>query len=161
MFSRKSKKPDQNSSQIDSLIGAGVHITGEVRFKGGLRLEGLVEGHVANADGIPGNLVVGPLGVIEGDIRVTNLIVDGTVRGSIYAEKGVELGRTARVLGNIHYGALEMHSGAVFEGYMVSHQTPLLDCSDSSETVVCQLPVESAEHVEKQKPEEKPPAENA
>jgi predicted acyltransferase (DUF342 family) len=63
--------------------------------------------------------------VVQDDsLRAT---IDGTIRGSIYAEKGVELGRTARVLGNIHYGALEMHAGAVFEGHMVSHQTPLLD----------------------------------
>jgi cytoskeletal protein CcmA (bactofilin family) len=131
MFSRKSKKPEQAHGRIDSLIGEGVHIIGEVRFKGGLRLEGRVNGSVCNDDTNAGALVVGPLGLIEGDVNVTNLIVDGTIRGSIYAQKGVELGRTARILGNIHYGSLEMHSGAVFEGHMVSHQTPLLEYVDA------------------------------
>ncbi|MEY4593348.1 MAG: hypothetical protein RIR18_2243 [Pseudomonadota bacterium] len=145
MFSRKSKKPEQSHGRIDSLIGEGVHIIGEVRFKGGLRLEGRVNGSVCNDETNVGALVVGPLGVIEGDVNVTNLIVDGTIRGSIYAQKGVELGRTARVLGNIHYGFLEMHSGAVFEGHMVSHQTSLLEYVDAEATQIEDKTPESAE----------------
>lgn len=150
---RKSKKAEPTSSRIDSLIGDGVVITGEVCFQGGLRLEGRVVGNVVTDAESSGVLVVGPLGVIEGDVRVTNLIIDGTIRGSIYAEKGVELGRTARVLGNIHYGALEMHSGAVFEGHMVSHQTPLLD--STAEVVVEKLEVRSDEVVIQPEPNEK------
>lgn len=153
MFSRKAKKNEHTPGRIDSLIGAGVHITGEVRFKGGLRLEGSVNGNVANTDEMAGTLVVGPMGFIEGDVRVTNLIVDGTVRGSIYAEKGVELGRTARVLGNIHYGSLEMHAGAVFEGHMVSHETPLL-----LEASVSQLSEKVVDSVAEQLPEDLPAA---
>lgn len=125
---RKNRKTESATGRIDSLIGKGVEITGEVAFKGGLRLEGRVNGSIVLAPGCEGTLVVGPQGIVDGDVRVTHLIIDGTVKGSAYAEKGVELGPTARVLGNVHYGSLEMHAGAVFEGHMISHQTPLLDC---------------------------------
>lgn len=125
----KSKK-EISTNRIDSLIGEGTEIIGDIRFKGGLRLEGRIQGNVSVGDE-PGVLMVGPIGQIEGDIRVTHLIVDGTVRGSVYAEQGIELRPTARVLGNIHYGSLEMHAGAVFEGHMVCHQTPLLLATES------------------------------
>ena len=123
---RKNKKPEGNTNRIDSLIGEGTEIHGDIHFKGGVRIEGRLLGNIQNMEGSQGVLVVGPMGVIEGDVRVTHLIVDGCIQGSVYAEIAIELGRTARVLGNIHYGKLEMHSGAVFEGHMVSHETPLL-----------------------------------
>lgn len=124
MFSSK-KKAEVNTNRIDSLIGEGTVIQGNVTFQGGLRMEGKVIGNVLVGDA-PGVFMLGPKGEVEGDIKVTHLIVDGTIRGSVYAENMVELRPTARVLGNIHYGTLEIHSGAVFEGHMVSHKVPLL-----------------------------------
>lgn len=143
MFGR-SHKNDVSPNRIDSLIGEGTEIVGNVQFKGGLRLEGRIQGNVSVGDE-PGVLMVGPIGQIEGDIRVTHLIVDGTIRGSVYAEKGIELRPTARVLGNIHYGTLEMHAGAVFEGHMVSHQTPLLLASESPSTQTLDAPHDSSD----------------
>lgn len=130
MFGKNNKRA-ASANRIDSLIGEGTEIHGNMCFKGGLRLEGRVQGNISVGDE-PGVLMVGPAGQIEGDVHVTHLIVDGTIRGSVYADHGIELRPTARVLGNIHYGSLEMHAGAVFEGHMVSHQIPLLLSNEPS-----------------------------
>lgn len=141
MFGKRQK--ELHTSRIDSLIGEGTDIHGDICFKGGLRLEGRIQGNISVGEE-HGVLMVGPAGQVEGDIRVTHLIVDGTVRGSLYAEQGIELRPTARVLGNLHYGTLEIHAGAVFEGHMVSHQTPLLLTKESSSTQILDAPAQSA-----------------
>lgn len=139
MFGSNKKKEEVNTNRIDSLIGEGTIIQGDIQFQGGLRMEGKIIGNVQIGD-VPGVLMLGPKGEVEGDIQVTHLIVDGTIRGSIHAENMVELRPTARVLGNIHYGALEIHPGAVFEGHMVSHKIPLLSALSAPNATPESLP---------------------
>lgn len=126
MFFQKKDPSGVNTRQIDSLIAAGTELLGDLRFKGGLRLEGRVCGNIAGLPGETAVLMIGPQGSVEGDIQVSHLIVEGAVHGAITVEQGVELGGTARVLGNMNYGSIEMHPGAIFEGHMISHKTPLL-----------------------------------
>lgn len=139
MFGSKKKSDEVNTNRIDSLIGEGTVIKGDVLFQGGLRMEGSIIGNVTIGDR-PGVFMLGPNGQVEGDIKATHLIVDGSIRGSIYAETMVELRPTARVLGNIHYGSLEIHAGAVIEGHMVSHKTPLLTAVPAEVTAGLDVP---------------------
>ena len=61
MFERKKHTPPQK--RIDSLIGAGTIVDGDVNFKGGLRIDGVVHGNVVSTEGEPGTLVISPIGV--------------------------------------------------------------------------------------------------
>lgn len=116
MFARKPSRPQ---NRIDSLIGAGTRIEGNVSFKGGLRIDGEVCGSVsAQADGAS-TLVLSEKAHIEGEVRVSHFVVNGTVIGPVYACETLELQAHSCVKGDVHYRTLEMHLGAVLEGRLV------------------------------------------
>jgi len=116
MFGKKGNKPQ---NRIDCLIGAGTAIEGDISFKGGLRVDGHVRGSVLAAGGEPSTLVLSELARIEGEIRVSHVVINGTVSGPIHAEEYVELQSKANVTGDVHYKTLEMHLGAVVQGRLV------------------------------------------
>jgi cytoskeletal protein CcmA (bactofilin family) len=115
MFSSKPKA----QNRIDSLIGAGTRIEGNVIFSGGLRVDGEVRGDVRAAEGESGTLVVSEQARIEGEIHVAHLVVNGTVVGPVHATELLELQPRSRVSGDVHYTSLEMHLGAIVEGRLV------------------------------------------
>ena len=114
MFERKKHAPPQK--RIDSLIGAGTTVEGDVTFSGGLRIDGTVRGNVTTANGEPGTLVVSEQARIDGEIKVSHVVVNGTVNGPVTANDFLELQAKARIVGDIEYRSLEMHLGAVVQG---------------------------------------------
>jgi cytoskeletal protein CcmA (bactofilin family) len=121
MFERKSHKSPQK--RIDCLIGAGTTVQGDVSFSGGLRVDGVVKGNVTTANGETGTLVVSEQARIDGEIKVSHVVVNGTVNGPIAANDFLELQAKARIVGDIHYKTLEMHLGAVVQGRL-NHAEP-------------------------------------
>jgi cytoskeletal protein CcmA (bactofilin family) len=111
----KSNKP----SPIDSLIGAGTTIEGNITFVGGLRIDGSVKGNVKAAGSKPGTLVVSELAKVEGEIDVAHVVVNGTVAGPVRATEYVELLPKARVTGDVAYKSIEVHVGAIVMGRLV------------------------------------------
>lgn len=104
---------------IDTLVGQDAAIEGDVTFSGGLRLDGRVRGNVVAAEGKSSMLVISEKGVVEGEVRVDHLILNGTVTGPVHAAELLELQPHARVYGEVRYAALEMHQGAIVEGRLV------------------------------------------
>lgn len=120
MFEKKKSPPQK---RIDSLIGAGTAVHGDVTFSGGLRIDGTVHGKVATADNEPGTLVVSEQARIEGEVRVSHVVINGTVSGPVTANDYLELQAKARVNGDVAYRTLEMHVGAIVQGKLV-HAEP-------------------------------------
>jgi cytoskeletal protein CcmA (bactofilin family) len=114
MFQKRSQKQPQK--RIDSLIGAGTTVAGDVAFSGGLRIDGVVKGNVSTANGETGTLVVSEQARVDGEIKVSHVVVNGTVNGPITANDFLELQAKAKVVGDIEYRTLEMHTGAVVQG---------------------------------------------
>jgi len=125
MFRKKAHTPQ---NRIDSLIGAGTKIEGNVTFAGGLRVDGEVKGNVIAAGGQPSTLVLSEQARIEGEIHVSHLVVNGTVNGPVHAAEFIELQAHCRVKGDVHYNTLEMHLGAVVEGRLV-HSSSVIEGS--------------------------------
>ena len=121
MLFHKSGKPQ---NRIDSLIGAGTTISGDVSFVGGLRIDGEVKGNVHAAGDQPGTLVLSEHARVEGEISVSHLVVNGSVLGPVRATEFLELQPRARVTGDVEYNNIEMHLGAVVQGRLV-HQGAL------------------------------------
>lgn len=117
MFGKTSKP----NGRIDSLIGAGTTIEGNVTFTGGLRIDGEVRGNVSSSGEQPGTLVVSEHARIEGEVSVSHLVVNGAVNGPIRSNEFLELQPRARVTGDVEYNAIEMHLGAIVQGRLV-HQ---------------------------------------
>ena len=116
MFSKKSSKPP---SRIDSLIGAGTTVEGNVLFSGGLRVDGQIRGNVLTADDKPSSLVMSEQAGIEGEISVSFAVINGRVVGTVRAGNHLELQSKANVTGDVHYKTLEVHLGAVVQGRLV------------------------------------------
>jgi cytoskeletal protein CcmA (bactofilin family) len=113
------KKPSKPQNRIDSLIGAGTRIEGSVTFSGGLRIDGEVKGDVVASSDQPSTVVVSEQARIEGEVKVTHMVVNGTIVGHIRASEFLELQPRCRVTGDIHYTNLEIHLGAVVDGRLM------------------------------------------
>jgi cytoskeletal protein CcmA (bactofilin family) len=119
----KARKDAAPQKRLDSLIGAGTIVRGDLMFTGGLRVDGCVEGNVTTADGQAGTLVISEHARIEGEVRVSHVVVNGTVTGPVHAAEYLELQPKARIVGDVAYRKLEMHMGAVIEGRL-AHGEP-------------------------------------
>lgn len=116
------KKPNKPLGRIDSLIGAGTRVVGDVAFEGGLRVDGEIKGNVVSAsDELHSSLVVSEHARIEGEINVSHLVINGTVIGPVFSSELLELQSHARVTGDVQYNTIEIHLGAVVQGRLV-HQ---------------------------------------
>lgn len=113
MFTRESR------SRIDTLIGKGARVNGDVEFVGGLHLDGQVLGSVRSDGAKDATLTVSESGYVEGPVEVATVLLDGSVKGDIRARERVVLGATARVEGNVYYGIIEMTVGAQIMGKLV------------------------------------------
>lgn len=116
MFGKKTNG-DKN---IASLVGAGSTLVGDLTFSGGLRIDGTVRGSVRCTGGEDaGMLVISEQGAIEGEVRAAHLVVAGRISGPVFTTELIELQPKARIEGDVHYRAIEMHHGAVVDGRLV------------------------------------------
>ena len=113
------KKNNKAQNRIDTLISAETHIEGDVQFSGGLRVDGIIHGNVTELPSTPSTLIVGEHGRIDGAVKVSKIFIVGKVVGPVKAIQFIELQTKAKVMGDLHYKSLEMHTGAVIEGKLV------------------------------------------
>ncbi|HPG61281.1 MAG TPA: polymer-forming cytoskeletal protein [Casimicrobium sp.] len=125
MFGKK--KAHMPQRQIDSLIGASTTIQGDINFTGGLRVDGAVNGHIHSTGEAPSTLVVSEKAKISGEIRVSHVVIDGTVEGPVVATEYLELLPNARITGDVSYRTLEMQVGAVIDGRLLHMQQDTAD----------------------------------
>jgi cytoskeletal protein CcmA (bactofilin family) len=117
MFDHKTTRPTQK--RLDSLIGAGTRVDGDVVFSGGLRVDGIVHGKVSTVDNQPGTLVISEHAKIDGEVRVSHVVINGAVSGPVSASDHLELQAKAQVHGDVVYRTLEMHVGAIVQGKLM------------------------------------------
>lgn len=116
MFGNKASKPQ---GRIDSLVGTGTVLEGDIIFTGGLRVDGKVRGNVVSTGDQTATLVLSEQACIEGEIRVSNVVINGTVIGPVHGLEYVELQAKANVSGDVYYRTLEIQVGAVVQGRLV------------------------------------------
>ncbi|HYD96708.1 MAG TPA: polymer-forming cytoskeletal protein [Noviherbaspirillum sp.] len=112
----------KNKSTIDSLIGISTRIEGNVRFQGGLRIDGQVKGNVIAEGDDPCMLVISEHAKVEGEVRAAHVVVNGEIIGPVYSSELLELQPRARITGDVYYKALEMHGGALVAGKLTHDQ---------------------------------------
>jgi cytoskeletal protein CcmA (bactofilin family) len=117
MWKRNKTTPPQK--RIDSLIGAGTIVDGDISFSGGLRIDGQVRGNVTAANGDTCTLVVSEHARVDGEIRVSHVVINGTINGPVTADDYVELQAGARIVGDVSYRQIEMRVGAVIQGRLI------------------------------------------
>ena len=98
---------------LSGFVGSGTSITGEATFKSMLRIDGRFSGRVSSPTG---TLIVGSGGQVDANIEVSVCSIQGSVNGDVIATQRIELGRAAKLNGNIQTPSLMIEQGAVFEG---------------------------------------------
>ena len=115
MFSSKKDK-GVKQAKLTTLIAHNVHLSGDLEFSDGLRLDGQVTGNVSGRGGEQTLLVVSDQGAIHGNVSAYDVIINGRVVGDVTVAHFVELQSNAHVHGNIFYQKLRMDVGATVEG---------------------------------------------
>jgi cytoskeletal protein CcmA (bactofilin family) len=95
-----------------SVIASGMKIVGDIESTGVVKIEGVVEGSVRGAR----QLLLGRQGTVHGDIRAHEVVIGGTVIGTIVAEERVEIQGTSSVQGDIHTKSIVVLEGGVING---------------------------------------------
>src|SRR5690349_2760439 len=95
-----------------SVIAPGMKIVGDIETTGVVKNEGVVEGAVRGAR----QLLLGRQGTVHGDIRAHEVVIGGTVVGTIIAEERVEIQGTSSVQGDIHTKSIVVLEGGVING---------------------------------------------
>jgi cytoskeletal protein CcmA (bactofilin family) len=112
MFNKKKQPP------IKSLIADGSQIVGNIAFADGLRVDGDVTGNIRAGENVASLLVISETAKIIGEITADHIIINGSVKGPITARLMLELQPKARIEGDVHYAALELHQGALITGQL-------------------------------------------
>lgn len=108
-----------NDYKDHSFIAQHTEVVGDIKFTGGLHVEGRVTGNIVSDDG-----AVHIHGEVVGEIRVPHVVINGLVQGNVHASEHIELAAKAVVHGNVHYKTMEMLLGAQVNGSLLHSDNP-------------------------------------
>jgi cytoskeletal protein CcmA (bactofilin family) len=112
----------RKTTRIDTLIGQHSEVLGDIKFSGGLHVDGTIKGNVIAERNSDSMLSLSEQGTIEGEVSVPFVVLNGVVIGDVHGGDHVELASKARVTGNVYYNLIEMAIGAEVNGKLVHMQ---------------------------------------
>jgi len=111
MFGKSNNNPEVEIATFNK-IGNGTTITGDINSNGDFRIDGILKGNIS----ISGKLVVGPSGIIEGNIVSQNADILGEIHGKVNVTELLALKASAKLLGDIVTGKISIEPNATFTG---------------------------------------------
>lgn len=101
---------------INTLVGTGSFIRGNVHVNGFVRIDGDIDGDL-DTDGA---VIISEKAKIKGNLKAKSAIIGGIVLGDISAREGVKLLSTSAVIGNIITRKIQMEDEVIFHGHCIS-----------------------------------------
>lgn len=129
----------RKTPQIDTLVGRNTRVSGDIEFRGGFHVDGYIKGNIIAEADTDSVLSISENGTVEGSVSVPHVVLNGTVKGDVSVREKVQLGATARVIGNVYYNLIEMAIGAEINGKLIHEpagQPALTGARDAAEEVV-------------------------
>lgn len=123
-------KKESRHTVVETLVGSNSKMFGDLHFQGGCHIDGTVKGSVTADPDTDSALSISDIGSVDGGVTVPYVVLNGIVKGDVFASQRVELGATARVIGNVYYNLIKMAEGAEINGKLVHQpegQVPLLE----------------------------------
>ncbi len=102
----------EKSEKVSAFLGKDTEFDGKLSFYGAIRIDGRFKGEISAI----GTLIVGETGVIEANIHVSYIVVNGEIRGDIVADERIHLHAPSKVFGNINAPIVVIDEGAIFDG---------------------------------------------
>lgn len=114
MFGRSKESAPVTSKpmRFDTLLGPEMKLTGTIKGKGALRIEGQVEGEIE----YDGDLVVGEKAVVRASIKANSVTIAGMVEGDVVVNGRLELVSTGKLIGDMSAQTFVVAEGALFRG---------------------------------------------
>ena len=109
---KNSAYPEKSSSNSATLISQGTVLRGDIKSHNDLRIDGTIHGNVSSS----AKIVIGPTGLVEGNIESANADITGKVVGNISVKELVQLRQESNVEGNIIATKLQVDPSAIFNG---------------------------------------------
>ncbi|MBP2655909.1 MAG: Polymer-forming cytoskeletal [Firmicutes bacterium] len=100
------------STAMETVVGKGTKIIGNIDATGTIRVDGQLEGEITTK----GDLIIGESGSVKAKIKAHSAIISGTINGNMEVADKLELASTGKVYGDIKTGSLVIGEGAVFKG---------------------------------------------
>jgi cytoskeletal protein CcmA (bactofilin family) len=97
---------------LNSMLGQGCKIKGEIEIQGTMRIDGQFEGSIS----CPDTLIIGKSGIVKAEVKVKNAVIGGKLIGNIVAANKIELQSGSHVEGDISTARLVIDEGVFFEG---------------------------------------------
>lgn len=129
----------RKTPQIDTLVGRNTRVSGDIEFRGGFHVDGYIKGNIIAEADTDSVLSISENGTVEGSVSVPHVVLNGTVKGDVSVREKVQLGATARVIGNVYYNLIEMAIGAEINGKLIHEpagQPALTGARETADEVV-------------------------
>jgi cytoskeletal protein CcmA (bactofilin family) len=101
-----------NRGELNTIIGKGTVVEGNMRVRSSLRIDGKIVGDVRTTD----TVIVGKEGEVEGHVHAKHVLMAGKVKGNVNASGKMFLESTASIFGDIKASQLVVDEGALFNG---------------------------------------------
>ena len=111
--SERTAARSSSAGREHAMIGASIHIDGDLRGEEDLLIEGEVNGTVQLKNN---SLTIGPQGKVRADVYAQSIIVDGFMEGDLYGSERVAIRKSAQVRGNVTSPRVSLEDGAKFKG---------------------------------------------
>ncbi len=107
------KKDNSNSAFVNTIVGEGACLVGELTLDGLLRIDGDFSGSIKTS----GRVLVGKTGRAECSISADEtVVIGGAVKGNIYSAGKVVILSSGMVIGNIQAKTLVTEEGVLLHG---------------------------------------------
>ena len=112
-------KDDIRKESGITLVANNCEIIGDVCFSDQLLVNGIVKGKIYAREESKAAVTISKNGIVRGEVRVPNIVVNGQVIGDIHSDKHIELAVNAQIKGNVYYSLIEMVMGSRVDGKLV------------------------------------------
>ena len=119
MFGNSSKKENNTMASVSNdsstqgginSLGQGTKLVGDLNAQNDMRIDGTLEGNLSCA----GKLILGPKGLITGQIDCQNAVIEGSIDGIIRVKELLQVKESANITGEITTSKLLVQPGAIF-----------------------------------------------
>jgi cytoskeletal protein CcmA (bactofilin family) len=97
------------SHSLNSLV-QGTVVEGSVKSESDIRVDGTIKGKLM----CDAKVIIGPTGLVDGEIHCKNAVIEGKFEGVLNVEELLNIRESASVSGDVTTNKLIVQSGAVF-----------------------------------------------
>ena len=101
---------------INTIIGKGSAISGNMKVNGFIRIDGDIDGSLET----DGNVIVGENARIRGDLTAKSAIIGGIIKGNVKANESIKILADAAVIGDVISRKVQVDGSAVIHGHCIS-----------------------------------------